>query len=1085
MLQLRDVCKTYVTGDLTQVALDHVSLDLRDNEFVAVLGPSGSGKTTLLNIVGGLDRYDEGNLIVDGVSTKEYTDKDWDSYRNHTIGFVFQNYNLIPHQSILSNVELALTISNVSKSERRQRAMDALAKVGLAEQAHKKPNQMSGGQMQRVAIARALVNDPSVILADEPTGALDSKTSLQVMDLLKEVARDRLVIMVTHNPELADTYANRIINIKDGQIVSDSNPVHGSATDTTTHRTPKTKLGFLTALALSKNNLLTKKGRTFLTAFAGSIGIIGIALILALSNGMNNYISSVEHDMLGSYPISLERQAIDLEGFMSRQEDSGESAEDMFSNADEEAAGKEESGKAKDEQIHSNNIVADTVKTSQEFVKTNDLSAFKKYLDQNYEKLGDAVSAVEYTYDLTPQVYRTDKKNGLVHVSPASLSTNSTVSGDTDSDGSMFGGSSSLSDFMAQTVRTQWKELISSQELREQQYELVKGKWPKKFDEVVLVINEDNEVSDYTLYALGLLDISDMNHLLELAEHGKKFEDPTHSIDFDKVLGRTYQVLAPSQLYAKTGSVYADQSGSDEFIERQLKNAVTVNITGILRAKDDAEIYSGIGYPAELTYKLMDVTAETDVVKAQLKNKKINVLTGKEFGEDTGYFSSGLSILGLSSAGDVSAETADVPAGPEGTTAVRPSFLGGTQTAELPRMAAGNKVKLPGKGTFKVPDITDPVQFFMSLSANAIRTLIAQILGVIPKEAKAKLLLFALSLVPREDLEMLMEQFIGSMSEEDLMKLMGNSSGSLEELMTSEGMQKFIESYIASLSEEDIQKIVQSVAGSLSEQELQALMQQAFGNISQDDLRRMIEQQLGSLTPEQIEELFGDSLKDLLGSGALGDILNQLSGSTPNTYESVMEALGYYTRDDPSGISIYPADFDGKAVVQDFIKDYNDQVKDEKEKVTYTDLISTVTGSIQKVVNIISYVLIAFVAISLVVSSIMIAIITYISVLERTKEIGVLRAIGASKNDISKIFNAETFIEGLIAGAIGVLVTRLLCIPINAIIESRYNVVNIASLPLHYALLLVLISVILTFIAGFIPARIAAKKDPVEALRTE
>lgn len=1083
MLQLRNVCKTYVTGDLTQVALDHVSLDFRDNEFVAVLGPSGSGKTTLLNIVGGLDRYDEGDLIIDGVTTKEYTDKDWDSYRNHTIGFVFQNYNLIPHQSILSNVELALTISNVSKSERRQRAMDALAKVGLAEQAHKKPNQMSGGQMQRVAIARALVNDPSVILADEPTGALDSKTSLQVMDLLKEVAKDRLVIMVTHNPDLADKYANRVINIMDGRIVSDSNPVPGSATDTTTHRTPKTKLGFLTALALSKNNLLTKKGRTFLTAFAGSIGIIGIALILALSNGMNNYISSVEHDMLGSYPISLERQAIDLEGFMSIQEDSGESPEDMFSNADEEASGKEESGKSKDEQIHSNNIVADTVKTSQEFVKTNDLSAFKKYLDENYEKLGDSVSAIEYTYDLTPQVYRKDKKNGLVHVSPASLSTSTTLSGDTDSGGGMFSGS--MSDFMAQSVRTQWRELISNQDLREQQYELVKGKWPKKFDEVVLVINEDNEVSDYTLYALGLLDISDMNHLLELAENGKKFEDPTHSIDFDEVLGRTYQVLAPSQLYSKSGSVYADQSGSDEFIEKQLANAVTVKITGILRAKDDAEIYSGIGYPAELTYKLMDVTAETDVVKAQLKNKKINVLTGKEFGEDTGYFSSGLSILGLSSAGEVSAETADVTAGPEGNTAVRPSFLGGTQTAELPRMAAGNKVKLPGKGTFKVPDITDPVQFFMTLSGNAIRTLIAQILGVIPKEAKAQLLLFALSLVPQEDLEMLMEQFIGSLSEEDLMKLMGVSSGSLEELLTSEGMQQFIESYIANLSEEDIQKIVQSVAGSMSEQELQALMQEAFGNISQDDLRRMIEQQLGSLTPEQIQELFGDSLQDLLGSGALGDILNQLSGSTPNTYESVMEALGYYTRNDPSGISIYPSDFDGKAVVQDFIKAYNDQVKDEKEKVTYTDLISTVTGSIQKVVNIISYVLIAFVAISLVVSSIMIAIITYISVLERTKEIGVLRAIGASKNDISKIFNAETFIEGLIAGAIGVLVTRLLCIPINAIVESRYNVVNIASLPLHYALLLILISVFLTFIAGFIPARIAAKKDPVEALRTE
>ena len=1072
MLEVRGISKQYVTGDLIQVALDNVTLTLRDNEFVAILGPSGSGKTTLLNIIGGLDRYDSGDLVIDGVSTKEYKDKDWDSYRNHTVGFVFQNYNLIGHQSVLANVELALTISDVPSGERKQRAKEALEKVGLGDQIHKKPNQLSGGQMQRVAIARALVNDPDIILADEPTGALDSKTSVQIMDLLKEVAEDRLVIMVTHNPELAGEYATRIINLKDGRITSDTCPVTSEETETVQKKTPKTKLGFLTALSLSINNLMTKKGRTFLTSFAGSVGIIGIALILALSNGVNAYIEGIESQMLGSYPVQLTQSSLDLEGIMNMSE--GDTGSLFGSSSSSSGSGSDSSSKDAEETdpkdgFESHNIVADSLSATEEFLKTNDLRSFKKYLDAHEDKLAGDITAVEYSYNISPQVFRNDKKNGLVQVSPASLSVQE-VTGADYSDlfgdfGSSFGGLSST-----------WSQMVSNQTLREQQYELVEGEWPSSPTEVALVLNSNNHVNDYVLYTIGMLDISDMNKMVEKVKAGKDISDEAHSFQYKDAIGLHFRAFAPAELYKKSGGVYVDKSEDSKYVASKLTDGLDLTITCVLRAADDSGIGSGVAYDASLTGYLLQQTADSSVVKAQLKNKKVNVLTGKNFGEEQKeaadnniLFSSGLFPTGTSL---VNESPAVEPLGFAG------EDLNPTDTALLlPDNFPGAKL------------ITDVEDFLFQQLTNIFMELFE---NVVPKDTVNKLVQRYMDSLTDEQKAELARQFMGSFTEADLEELVKSYAASMSE----EDIAALIQSYVGSLSQKDIERMISQYVGSMSEQDIQNLISQYMGSMTEADMQRMIESYLGSMDQAAIQKMLQDyilqnqdlilsSIQDMLGEDQIEELLAQFTGASVNTYEGVLQKLGYHTKDEPSMISIYPSSFEGKEKIVDFIDEYNAQIKDESERVTYTDLIATVTSSITKIVDTISYVLIAFVAISLIVSSIMIAIITYISVLERTREIGVLRAIGSSKNDISKIFNAETFIEGLFSGILGIVITELLCIPANAIARQHVDIDKVASLPLKYALILILISVILTFIAGFIPSRIAAKKDPVAALRSE
>ncbi len=1073
MLEVRNISKTYITGDLTQTALDRVSLTLRDNEFVAILGPSGSGKTTLLNVIGGLDRYDSGDLVIDGVSTKEYKDKDWDSYRNHTVGFVFQNYNLIAHQSVLSNVELALTISDVPAAERKARAKEALEKVGLGDQTHKKPNQLSGGQMQRVAIARALVNDPDIILADEPTGALDSKTSLQIMDLLKEVAEDRLVIMVTHNPDLAERYATRVINLMDGQIVSDSRPVTPEETETVHRTTPKTKLGFLTALSLSVNNLLTKKGRTLLTALAGSVGIIGIALILALSNGVNDYIRGIEGQMLGSYPVQLTQSSLDLESMMNTGEGGGGLFGGSSSNKGEDDGKNNDRKKAeqssKEDGFESYNVVAGSLTATEEFLKTNDLRSFKQYLDRHGDKLKGSITAVEYNYNITPQIFRNDEKNGLVKVSPASLSVQEVTGADyTDLFGEFgadFGGLSST-----------WTQLVSNRSLREQQYELVAGNWPKSKNEVALILNSNNHVNDYVLYTIGLLDISDMNKMVEKVKAGKKVEDETHQFDYKDALGLTFRAFAPAELYKKSGDVYVDKSEDSKYVSAHLDEGIELRITAVLRADEDSNIGSGVGYDARLTDELLDLTADTGVVKAQLKNRKTNVLTGKQFSEEQKsaeenniLFSSGLFPTGTELVNEAPAVES----------------LGFYREEVSPVDVA---LLLPeNHPAYKL--VTDVENFLFRSLTDLFLKLFD---GLVPKDLVQKLVQSYMDSLTDEQKAQIAEQLLGSFTQADLEALVKDYAANMSE----EDMAAIIKQVMGSLSQKDIENMVRQYVGSMSEEDMQNMLAAAMGSMSEEDLANMVQNYLGDMDKAQIQkmlqdymmqnqDLIAEAIRDMMSEEDLEALVAQFTGASVNTYEGVLQKLGYHTREEPSMISIYPSNFEGKEAIIKFIDEYNAQTKKDSEKVTYTDLIATVTESITKIVDTISYVLIAFVAISLIVSSIMIAIITYISVLERTKEIGVLRAIGSSKNDISKIFNAETFIEGLFSGILGIVVTLLLCIPANAIARQHVDIDRVATLPMRYALLLILISVVLTFIAGFIPSRIAAKKDPVAALRSE
>lgn len=1146
MLQVEHITKKYVTGELTQMALDDVSLSFRDSEFVAILGPSGSGKTTLLNVIGGLDRYDSGDLIINGVSTKKYKDKDWDAYRNHTIGFIFQSYNLIPHQNVLSNVELSLTLSNIPRAERRQRAIEALEKVGLGDQIHKKPNQLSGGQMQRVAIARALVNNPDIILADEPTGALDTVTSVQVMDLLKEVAEDKLVIMVTHNPELAQEYATRIVNLRDGHITSDTDPVAMQEIVSTDAKMKHTKLSFFTALSLSLNNLLTKKGRTFLTSFAGSIGIIGIAAILALSNGVNEYIARQEQDMLGSYPITLEKEAIDLESMMERR-DSRLNENKTKQQADYDS-----------ETVYSNNIVADTVKTEEDMIKQNDLGKFKRYLDVNHAKIKDDYVAIEYNYAITPYVYRYDSSEGIINVSPSTLSSSTGESTAGISSSAMSGFA--ISNYITST----WTQLVDNKELRSQQYTLLEGHWPEKADEVAIVVTEKHEISDYTLYTLGFMDIGKMKSLIDDVKDGKSVNDPSVEFDLSDFIGRRYKVFAPCQLYKKSGDAYVDKSDDDDFIKSHFKNAYNVQITCVLESKDNSQISSGVGYTSALTHRLLKTTRESDIVKKQLKNKKINIFTGKKFSDskkkkklslslrnsiegfkeeevlkyDSLYdrrlafraihFNETEGITEESSSQEESSSTQSESSSKETESSSTQSESSSTQTSQSSTSsssstsesstsetpvtdgyrvrflnydgsvlssaegyAAGDRItNLPQNDPTRSP--TDTMRYMFigwasSTDGSFYRT--RQLPEVTESvDYTAMYYGYSTSLVDSlpegtslEEIEAYINRYLdqigsgGKIDTSALEKLiqeyMKSQTGDLIDEAT---VQKYLEEYI---------KKNPQLMENMMKKYMEAYLKK-YSNMSEKMIQQYLQKYLKKYQEMLMKKLKG-KMNLSLTEDQLAVLLASMSSSVPTNANEVLTKLGYYTLDEPSSISIYPISFDCKDHIKAFISDYNKQVKKDTDKVTYSDVIGLLTQSITNIIDMITYVLIAFVAISLVVSSIMIAIITYISVLERTKEIGVLRALGASKNDISKIFNAETFIEGLISGIIGIAVTLVGCVIANRIIEKTLDVVHLARLPIRYAMILILISVVLTLIAGFLPSRIAAKKDPVTALRSE
>jgi len=833
MLELTNITKDYVSGDTTVKALKGVSIKFRKNEFVSILGQSGCGKTTLLNIIGGLDRYTDGDLSIDDISTKKYKDKDWDTYRNNRIGFVFQSYNLIPHQTVLSNVELALTLSGVSKSERRKRAIEVLEKVGLGDQIHKKPNQMSGGQMQRVAIARALVNNPDILLADEPTGALDSATSIQIMNILKDISKDKLIIMVTHNPELADKYSSRIIRLLDGKVVDDTNPYNGEeseddkATDKQAAKNnksdekvkkakkQKTSMSFITALSLSLNNLMTKKARTILTAFAGSIGIIGIALILSLSHGMRSYIHRVEQDTLSGYPLTIQKTAVDYSLFL----------------------GLGEEKKIEDKQpgrVYSNSMMSDMINKMLTSVTVNDLKSFMSYIESDESGIKDLTNDIQYSYDVDLNIYKADTSKGIFKVNP------STVFESLGMDQMTQGGSMSM---MGSTDA--WSEMIDNEELIKSQYDILKGRLPQEYNEVVLVVDKDDMISEYSLYALGLIDISQLQKVFAQMQMGnvpeENLNDEQVSFTYDELLNQSFKLVVNTDVYVKDGSGYRDMSSDEEFMKQLLANSVDIKIVGILKPNEDASnasITTNVAYTNKLTQYLINAVNDSDIVKEQLANPTVDVFTGEPFAE--------------------------------------------------------------------------------------------------------------------------------------------------------------------------------------------------------------------------------------------------------NSYEANLTKLGVANLEDPASINIYPKDFKSKEKIVDIIDEYNAKLKAEgKEEIEYTDYVGLMMSSVSTIINAISYVLIAFVAISLVVSSIMIGIITYISVLERTKEIGILRSIGASKKDVSRVFNAETVIVGFVAGMIGIIITLLLNVPINIIIKNITDISGMSKLPVSGGVVLVVISIILTFIAGLIPARVASKKDPVIALRTE
>lgn len=1034
MLQIKDIYKEYRTGDLVQKALDHVSLNLRDNEFVAILGPSGSGKTTLLNIIGGLDQYDSGDLVINEISTKNYKDKDWDSYRNHTIGFVFQSYNLIPHQDILSNVELALTISGISKSERRQRAVEALEEVGLGEQIHKKPNQLSGGQMQRVAIARALVNNPDILLADEPTGALDSDTSVQVMDLLKEVAKDRLVVMVTHNPELAQAYATRIVELRDGKIRSDSDPLELKPThwmEPEHKNMGKSSMSFLTALSLSFNNLKTKKARTILTSFAGSIGIIGIALILSLSTGVNQYIQSIEEETLSEYPLQIQSTGFDLTSMMGDAQQSG---------SDKEKENKETESK-KAAQVHVSEMITNMFSK----IGSNDLASLKQYFDSGDSKIDNYTNAVEYTYDVSPQIYSSNTKN-IRQVHP-----------DNSFSSLGLGSSTSSNSLMSSMMSTNvFFQMPGKDSLYKDQYDVKAGRWPKKYNECVLVLTGNGNISDFMLYTLGLRDYDELDKMIEefsKEETVKVPDDISSSYSYDDILNTKFKIVNPSDCYQydKQYNVYRDKTDDTNYMKKVLDKSEDLTIVGIVQPSEDATatmMSSGIYYPASLTDHVIEEAQSSEIVKKQLDQPDVDVFTGKKFDDKK---SSQLDMNSLF--------TVD-------TDKLKQAF-----SIDQSKLGAGaGSLDLSGIqiDTSSMPSIDTDALFEgmdLELDEDQVTKLSDQLTSGFESYLKKN------NLTDEENMD---TYFMAYLQTDDAQSLLQNGmSGIIQSSGLADQFQQNLEKQMQSA----MQQYAQTISKSLQKQ-INSAMQQQMSSLA-NNFQNAI----------QIDaSKFQDAIQMNMNEEELSELMMSLMTSDTSTYENNLQKLGYADFDEPSGINIYPKDFENKEKVIEILDDYNARMEktDEDKVISYTDYVGTLMSSVTDIINVISYVLIAFVAISLVVSSIMIGVITYISVLERKKEIGILRAIGASKHNISQVFNAETFIIGLLAGVLGIVITLLLLIPGNMLIHNIAGTTNVnAQLPVMGAVILITLSVILTLIGGLIPSRKAAKSDPVTALRSE
>jgi putative ABC transport system permease protein len=986
MLEIRNIVKNYETGSETVHALKGVSIAFRESELVSILGQSGCGKTTLLNIIGGLDQYTSGDLIINGQSTKQYKSADWDIYRNHSVGFIFQSYNLIPHQSVLSNVELALTLSGVSKAERRRRAKEALEKVGLGNQLNKRPNQMSGGQMQRVAIARALVNDPDILLADEPTGALDSETSIQIMELVKEIAKDRLVIMVTHNPELAEKYSTRIVKLLDGQIVGDSDPfdpakepAHSEVRKTEVTKGQKTSMSFLTALSLSKNNLMTKKGRTFLTSFAGSIGIIGIALILSLSNGVQEYINSVERSTLASFPVSIQHETVDYTSLMTSMMNVRDNAEE---NRDPD-------------RIYTNDISTEMMKTMLSEMQTNNLAEFKEYLESDPDGIGASIEEIQYSYDSNLYIYGHSADGDIMQINPSTVmsammgqSMADNVSQMTNTYSSLM-GSSSMSSYDA------FRELLSTDMLKTE-YEVLAGRLPEAYNEVVVLVTDRNELSDVTLYTLGLRDQGELEGMMSSVMAGESFDLDTGDLSFsyDDLMGMEFSMLTAPEFYQKNDDgTWTDMRSDSEFMEQAAENGLKLKVVGILKPDADSLISStnsgGIGYTHALTEYMIDKTNSSELVKAQKENPDVDVFTGIEFPK------------------------AD-------------------EEEEQPMSQS------------------EAMEMLTGMLTEEQRTKINEgIMAALTEEQQAQIQSAMMGMVSDEQINSIM---MGVLTPEQLTQL--QSGADVNSLLTDAQKAQMSAQIAASLTAEQNAELSTMMNGMVDPTKMYTIFMQV-------------------LTTDQLRQLM-DMTKE--------------PETTDATYDGNLKLLGVAELSEPSSMKIYATDFESKEKITQLIEKYNDsKIADDNQAdvINYTDYVGLMMSSVSDIINAISYILIAFVAISLIVSSIMIGIITYISVLERTKEIGILRAMGASKRDISNVFNAETLIVGFSAGVIGIAVTLLLNIPINIIIENITGIANVALLPWQGGVILVVISMLLTLIAGLVPAGVAAKKDPVEALRTE
>ena len=1064
MLQLKKIHKQYKTGDLVQTALDKVSLSLRDCEFVAILGPSGSGKTTLLNIIGGLDRYDSGDLIINGISTKKYTDRDWDSYRNHTIGFVFQSYNLIPHQTVLANVELALTISGVSGAERRRRATEALQKVGLGNQLHKHPTEMSGGQMQRVAIARALVNDPDILLADEPTGALDSETSIQVMELLKEVAKDRLVVMVTHNPELAHQYATRIVQLKDGVIRSDTDPFEPDTAQLAppVHKSMgRSSMSPLTSLSLSFNNLLTKKARTLLTAFAGSIGIIGIALIISLSAGVNQYIDDTERSTLSEYPLQILSSGMDLTSMLT----SGSPASASGTTAEE--------GMVPVRQLITQMVAG---------ITSNDLKSLKTYLESDDCTIAEDATSIEYSYNAQPQIYREDADGSIRQVNPDSSLSSLGIS-----------STSSTNSMMSSMMNTSvFYQLPESDELYNSQYEVKAGRWPEKYNECVAVLGADGTITDYALYALGLRDSAELDKMIQQFAQNQNVDVPTDfkTYRYSDFIGIQFKLVNAADRYLRDDdhNAWVDKSDDKDFMKSLVASSETLTVVGVVQPKEDASasmLSSGIAYPAALTQHVIAAAADSQMVKDQLASPAINVMNGEPFGaEDASAFD-------MSSLFRI--DTDMLKSAFQFDTSKLNFDLSGAFDLDNGSVDLGS---LLDPDDFQLDlDLTETPDLDMSTLTDLFANMDLSVSEDKMQELAQKVLVGYKDYVIGNGILNLNKISFSQYLKSDAFKtLMNDAMGELFDqdalqAQFSEAMQTAMSTLMESYSSQ-ISETLQAQLGSAMQTAMTELMTQMSQNI-QSQMQQSFSQ-LGSQMESALKidaTAFQKAIQFNMSEDDLTDLMKSAMLSSTATYDSNLQTLGYADLDAPSQIKIYPQDFDHKASVVAKLDAYNDNMRSQgadDKVIQYTDVVGTLMTSVTEIINMISNMLVAFVSISLVVSSIMIGVITYISVLERRKEIGILRAIGASKRNISEVFNAETFIIGLCSGVMGVVLSEILLIPGNMLIQKISNGTNVvARLPLNAALVLIVLATVLTILGGFIPAKGASRSDPVKALRSE